>query len=254
MALDMREQEHIRISTESRESRESSRESREMVLSTPSSSMIEVRQKLANANAKIRDLWRLVDEARAAERRAQNGLKKTEDDWSSYYQTTLQELERTKEALNQTQREKKEWETRAGQSENQLDACQNTLFNLRPADKKTDSQICDDWKELCVRMWNWIDNDSGDKDGAVLSSRRLKDGNCNLKSMKHYWGPDRLHLADLYPKILEHLVCYNIHELLYDEIFREDADLLGLSSNQTEMINSVEQGLKSLSPQRGELY
>ncbi len=213
--------------------------------------MIEVQQELANANAKIRGLGRLVDEAKTAERQAQIDLKKTEDDWSSYYQTLLQELERTKEVLNQTQRDKKEWETKAGQSEYQLDACQNALFNLRPADKKTDSQICDDWKELCVRIYNWIDNDSGDEEGPVISSERLKDGDCNMKSIEHYWGPDRLHLAAQYPGILEHLVYYNIHELLYEEIFREDADLLGLSPDQTEMINSVEQGLKSLSPQRG---
>lgn len=209
-----------------------------------------MRQELAYAHAKIRDLQRLVDEI---ERRAHKDLKKTENDMNSYYRKINQELERTKEALNQTRREKKEWESQAIQSENQLDACQNTLFNLRPADKKTDSQICDDWKELCVRIWNWIDSDSGDKEGPILSSKRLKDGDYDMKIIGHYWGPDRLELADQFPAILEHLVCYNIHQLLYEEMFGEHAELLGLSSDETKMIDSIEQGLKSLKPHRGKV-
>ena len=212
-----------------------------------------MRQELANANAKIRDLQRLVDEVKAAERHAQSNLTKTKDDWNSYYQTTLQELERTKELLNQTLRDKNEWEIRAAQSEKELDACQNTLFNLRPADRKTDSQICDDWRELCIRICNWIDNDSGDKEGPVLSSKRSKEKDCNMRSFGQYWGPDRLHIADRYPGILEHLICYNIHELLYEEIFRDGAELVGLSSEEADVINSVEQGLKSLKPQRGKV-
>ncbi len=212
--------------------------------------MIEMRQELANAYAKIRDLQKLVDEV---ERRAEKDLTKTENDMNSYHQTILQELERTKEVLNQTRRDKREWELQAIQSESQLDACQNTLFNLRPADQKTDSQICDDWKELCARIWNWIDSDSGNKEGPVLSSKRLKDGDYDMKTIGHYWGPDRLELADQFPAILEYLVCYNIHELLYEELFGEHAELLGLSSDEAKMIDSIEQGLKSLRPHRGKV-
>ena len=209
-----------------------------------------MRHELSNAYAKIRDLQWLVDDVG---RRAQRDLKKTENEMNSHYQKLLQELERTQENLNQTRRDKKEWELEAIQSRNQLDACQNTLFNLRPADKKTDSQISDDWRKLCARIWNWIDSDSGNKEGPVLSSKRLKDGDYDMKIIGHYWGPDRLELADQYPAILEDLVCYNIHELLYQEMFGEHAELPGLSADEAKMIDSVEQGLKSLKPHRGKV-
>ena len=87
-----------------------------------------MQQDLANANAKIRDQQRFVDEAKSAELKAQRDLKKSQDDWSSYCcQTTLQELEWTRETLNHTRGEKKESESRAIQSENQLDACQKYI-------------------------------------------------------------------------------------------------------------------------------
>ena len=239
MQSDMREQKPTRTSTESTESSE------------PELSVM--RHELENANAKIKDLRRLVEEVKVAEQRAHNDWNKTENNWNMYYQKTFQELERTKEVLNQTWRDKKEWEAKAGQLETQLDACQNTLFNLQPEDRTTDSQICEDWKKLCARISNWIDNDSGDKEGPVLSSKRLRDGKYNPKSIGHYWGPDRLHLADQYPEILPDLVCYNIHELLYEEILGEGVELLGLSLEETKMINSVEQGLRRIKPQRGKV-
>ena len=228
---------------------------REQPLSSALSiSMVEMRQELINANAKIRDLQGLVDEVEDGERNAQKDLRKTKDDWNAFYQKTLQELERTKELLNQTLRDKKQCEMRAKQSERELDACQNALFSLRSPDRKTDSQICDDWKELCVRIHNWIDSDSGDKQGPVLPRKRLKDDeNWSMMSLEHYWGPDRQRMVDRHPGILEHLVRHEIHKLLYEEVFKDDVHLIGLRSEEANFIKSVEHGLKNLHPQRGKV-
>ena len=76
MQSDMREQKPTRTSTESTESSE------------PELSVM--RHELENANAKIKDLRRLVEEVKVAEQRAHNDWNKTENNWNMYYHKTFQ--------------------------------------------------------------------------------------------------------------------------------------------------------------------
>ena len=64
-----------------------------------------------------------------------------------------------------------------------------------------------------------------------------------MKLIGHHWGPDRLELADQFSAILEYLVSLlytNTHELSYNEIFREYAELLGISPDETNIIDLIE--------------
>lgn len=130
-------------------------------------------------------------------------------------------------------------------SEREKQACQDDLFRLQPRTQVSDTEISQEFEELCLHIISWID-----KEIEISEKKRSQVRFVHMFSAGR--DPNGTQLLRDHPEAGEYLVRYMIHHLLLTDVFAEKVYLFGLSKDVKAALQTAEEAMAYQSPGKGE--
>ena len=134
-----------------------------------------------------------------------------------------------------------------------LTECKDDLMRLQPTSQTSDSEIAEQYSNLCQQIAGWVDDQTEDVE--VLEERfngvkSVEDLDLD-PVLTQYTTDEHLKLAqenpNSIPLMLQHLIhCYMNHFVLGSSIY-----FFGLDAHNVGLIQLIEKGMKLLEPKRG---
>ena len=122
--------------------------------------------------------------------------------------------------------------------------CQSELWRLQPLPEVTDTEILNDFDEICHRVSAWIDEE-------IAVTEKLDTSSCQQSFFQD--GGDMV-LASFMrnlPNFGEYYISRTIHHFLCSTIFSSATYLVGLPPPVVALLQSVERTMSRLTPPRG---
>ena len=137
---------------------------------------------------------------------------------------------------------------------NNLTECKDDLLRLQPTSQVSENEISDLYANLDQQVSGWVDDRTEDAQVLEEEIEKIKSVDDLPQLFKQYMSSDRLKLAKKFPESQPLLLRYLIHCCLGTFILGNDIYLFGLDSHNIELLQGIEEGMKSLEPRRGKLF
>ena len=137
-----------------------------------------------------------------------------------------------------------------------LTECKDDLLRLQPISQTSDSEIAEQYSNLCQQIAGWVDDQT--EDAEVLEERfeGLKTtDDLNLDpTLALYTTEDHLRLAQEHPDSVPLLLQYLIHCYISQYVLGKAVYFYGLDAHNVGLIQQIEQGMELLEPKRGKYF
>ena len=137
---------------------------------------------------------------------------------------------------------------------NNLTECKDDLLRLQPTSQVSENEISDLYANLDQHVSGWVDDRTEDAQLLEEQIDKIKSVDDLPPLFKQYMSSDRLKLAKKFPESQPLLLRYLIHCCLGTFILGNDNYLFGLDSQNIELLQGIEEGMKLLEPRRGKHF
>lgn len=134
-----------------------------------------------------------------------------------------------------------------------LTECKDDLLRLQPNSQVSDSEIGDQFSNLCQQITSWVDDQTEDTDALEDRFEKIKTVEAlNMDPILGlYLNEDHVRLIQDVPDALPMVVQYLIHCCLEQYVLGNGIYFYGLDIRNIGLLKEVEQGMRLLEPARG---
>ncbi|KAL9101420.1 MAG: hypothetical protein Q9163_003312 [Psora crenata] len=133
-----------------------------------------------------------------------------------------------------------------------LTECRDDILRLQPSSQTSDSEIAEQYSDLCQQVAGWVDDKT--EDPTILEGYFGKLGSVdNLpQGLRAHVSNRQLKFGKSFPECLPLLVQYLIHCRIQENLFGPEVFLFGLHESHVALLQGIEEGMSELEPKRGE--
>ena len=171
------------------------------------------------------------------------------------YSSSRTEYEKPQQKRFEPEETSQAYQLKIQRLERDLKDCQDEIFSLQPPRQVQEYEIINGWVDLCNSIDTWVDEDGGLMDEiGELSKRNGRD------MLLHPIVNQLMDLEGQYrtvsrnPSILDDALRHVVFEFLFANIFSEKIGILGLTSAEKALVDTVERSLGDMEPRRGKWY
>ena len=151
------------------------------------------------------------------------------------------------------ERKEREWgdayarlEQELATAQDSFKRCQADLWQLQPLPQVTDTEILNDFDELCYRVASWID-------GEIAAAEKFNRGSKEQTFFQDGGNKVVASWMNKFSNFGEYYIKHIIHLFLYSTIFSNSTYLVGLPPDTVALLQVAEQTMPNLTPPRGEI-
>ena len=135
-------------------------------------------------------------------------------------------------------------------SEN-LTECRDDLLRLQPPSQTSDSEISEQYSNLCQQIAGWVDDKTEDPDMLETFFENLETVTDLPQSFRQDLTNRQFKFGKASPQCLPVLVQYLIHCRIREDILGPRIFIFGLDETSVALLQSIEEGMSGLEPRRG---
>ncbi|KAL9130079.1 MAG: hypothetical protein Q9217_001638 [Psora testacea] len=134
-----------------------------------------------------------------------------------------------------------------------LTECRDDLLRLQPPSQTSDSEIADQYSNLCQEIAGWVDEMTEDPDFLEEYFDNLKTVNDLPQEFRADVNNRHFRVGKASPESLPLLVQYLIHCRIQEDILGPRSFVFGLNEPNAALLQGIEEGMSELEPKRGDL-
>ena len=134
-----------------------------------------------------------------------------------------------------------------------LTECRDDLLRLQPPTQTSDSEIADQYSNLCQQIAGWVDDKTEDPETLEVFFANLKAVNDLPQEFRLDVSNRQFKFGKVSPDCLPLFLQYLIHCRIREDILGPRNFVFGLDTTHTALLQGIEEGMSELEPKRGKI-
>ena len=132
-----------------------------------------------------------------------------------------------------------------------LTECRDDLLRLQPPSQTSDSEISDQYSNLCQQIAGWVDDQTEDPDSVEEYFNNLHSVADLPQDIRLDVNNRHFKFAKQSPECLPLLLQYLVHCRIQEDILGPSTFVFGLDETNVMLLQGIEEGMMELEPKRG---